>query len=102
MSKKPILRTNLTVSMNEMQRDMLDFAVTVIHHDRYSNAALIVELIRNNLKNYVGLGIEDIALSDEEILDMAIEKNNLSIKAVLGEEKFNQLMNQRKEGDKNE
>ena len=98
MSKQE--RTVLQVSMTREQMDLLEAILQIIHHDRYTKTGFVMECIRNNARNYLGFP-DDIGLTDTQLLDMVIDKNQNDIIAFIGQEKYDALLN-KKEGEKNE
>lgn len=98
MTKRP---PTFTMNMTDTQKDLIDFLVDVVHGSYFNRSSFILELIRRQSKEYLNLP-HDIFLSDEELLELMIEKNNNDIKAFLGDEKFNQIMAQRKGVESNE
>lgn len=98
MTKRP---PTFTMNITNAQRDIIDFLVEVVHGGYFNKSSLILELIKRHAKDYLLLP-HDIVLTDEELLDLMVEKNNSNIKAILGEEKFNKIMAQRKEVESNE
>lgn len=87
MSKK----TNITMTFNKTQIDMFDFVMHTINNDSLTRTGYLLGAIRSDLKEYLGLP-EDISFNDEQLYTLAHEKNKANIINLLGQEKYDELI----------
>lgn len=88
-------KTNVTIALNNDQLDMLDFVLTILNHGMHSRTSYLLSNIRNDIKGYLGFN-EEVSLPDDQLLDLAVKRNENIIKSLIGEENYNQLIDENK------
>ena len=83
-------KTNMTISFNQTQMDMFDFTLEIIKHSMHNRTSYLLSCIREDLKNFLDLP-DEVALPDEQLLELAIQRNENNIKAIIGEENYKKL-----------
>lgn len=94
MSKK----TNMTISFDDAQMDLFDFVLTNINHGVYNRTSYLLNSVREEVRRFLDLP-SNISLSDEQLLLLAIERNEENIKSIVGEKNYNSFIE--KKGDDN-
>lgn len=89
-------KTNTTISLTQTQSDMFDFLLTILHHNVHTKVSYVLSCIRNEIKGFIDLP-EEISLPDEQLLELAIQRNESNIKSIIGEENYNRLKEQKGE-----
>lgn len=97
MSKK----TNMTITFNETQMDMFDFALQIVNHNMLNRTSYLLSAIRQDIKDYLDLP-DDISLPDEQLIKLASKRNEGNIKSIVGEENYEILLKEMKEREKGE
>lgn len=87
-------KTNTTMAFTNAQYEMFDFVIQVIHHDMATKTSFVVDALRNEIKNYLGIK-DELSVPDERLIEVAMNKHEALIKSLMGEENWNKF----KEGD---
>lgn len=97
MSKK----TNMTITFNETQMEMFDFVLQIVNHNMYNRTSYLLGSIRQEIKGFIGLP-DDISLPDEQLISLAVKRNEDNIKSIVGKENYEILLKEMKEREKGE
>lgn len=86
-------KSNTTMTFTDAQNDLFDFVLNVLNHGMTNKSAYVVDCLRRDVKNYIGIqGDLEVSVPDERLVEVAINKNEALIKSLIGEEEYNKFI----------
>lgn len=92
-------KTNMTIAFNQDQMNLFDFALVHYRNGVYNRTTFLLDAVRDAVKGYIGLPT-DLALDDDELYQMAIDKKRNNLISILGKENYEEFIKMN-EGDDN-